>query len=258
MLNAGLPRSWQTVDPSFMTPSRLNTLRLLVDDRHVSLYTLNAPQESMNGVTPLGFAAWMNSPKAVETLLEASGGAVSVDGKDAYGVTPLMCKWDSTSVQASELRSNKDATRDGNLEVVDCLVSTICILIPLGLRQFCIMLSQNSFCTAHTLTTEIETIELPYNMLWTILRYSGLARKHSDAAGIAKFGHVTLQIFILSIVDCEPLSLPMGATNPIHLRRSYNLPQDHHIFRRPTFSPLLRFLNGRMPWLGLLSPQMSP
>jgi len=106
MLNAGHPRSWQTVDPSFMTPSRLNTLRLLVEDRHVSLYTLNAPQESMNGVTPLGYAAWRNSPEAVEILLEASGGAVSVDGKDTYGATPLMCKWDSPSVLASELRSN--------------------------------------------------------------------------------------------------------------------------------------------------------
>ena len=78
-----------------MTASRLNTLRLLVEHRHVSLYTLNAPQEAMNGVTPLGFAAWVNSPKAVEILLEASGGAVSVDGQDAYGVTPLMCKSDS-------------------------------------------------------------------------------------------------------------------------------------------------------------------
>lgn len=89
-----------------MTASRLNTLRLLVEDRHVSLYTLNAPQEAMNGVTPLGFAAWVNSPKAVEILLEASGGAVSVDGKDAYGVTPLMCKWGSPSVWASQLRSD--------------------------------------------------------------------------------------------------------------------------------------------------------
>ncbi len=104
MRTSSPPRSWQTVDPSFMAPSRLNTLRLLVEDRHVSLYTLNAPQESMNGVTPLGFSAWMNSPKAVGTLLEASGGAVSVDGKDAYGVTPLMCKWDSPSVQTSKLR----------------------------------------------------------------------------------------------------------------------------------------------------------
>lgn len=84
--------SWQTVDPSFMTTNRLNVLRMLVEDRHVSLHALNAPQEAMNGVTPLGFAAWMNSPKAVEILLEASGRAVSVDGKDAYGVTPLMCK----------------------------------------------------------------------------------------------------------------------------------------------------------------------
>jgi hypothetical protein len=75
-----------------MTANRLNALRLLVEDRHVSLYTLNAPQEAMNGVTPLGFAAWMNSPKAVEILLQVSGGAVSVDGQDAYGVTPLMCK----------------------------------------------------------------------------------------------------------------------------------------------------------------------
>jgi hypothetical protein len=84
-----------------MTPSRLDTLRLLVEDRHVSRYALNALQESMNGVTPLGYAAWRNSPEAVETLLEASGGA-----------------------------------RDGNLEVVDCLVSTVCILTPRGLRQF--------------------------------------------------------------------------------------------------------------------------
>jgi hypothetical protein len=76
-----------------MTASRLEILRLLVEDRHVSLYTLNAPQEAMNGVTPLGFAAWMNSPKAVKTLLEAGGVTVSVDGEDAYGVTPLMCKW---------------------------------------------------------------------------------------------------------------------------------------------------------------------
>ena len=77
---------------------------MLVEDRHVSLYTLNAPQEAMNGVTPLGFAAWANSPKAVEILLEASGGAVSVDGKDAYGVTPLMCK------SGSHLRSSLDPT----------------------------------------------------------------------------------------------------------------------------------------------------
>ncbi|KAI9457195.1 ankyrin repeat-containing domain protein [Russula earlei] len=97
--------SWQTVDPSFMTTNRLKTLRLLVEDRHVSLYTLNAPQEAMNGVTPLGFAAWMNSPQTVQVLLEARAGAVSVDGKDAYGVTPLMY-----------------ATRDGNSEVVDCLL----------------------------------------------------------------------------------------------------------------------------------------
>ncbi|KAH9063934.1 hypothetical protein EDB87DRAFT_1701126, partial [Lactarius vividus] len=97
--------SWQTADPSIMTASRLDILRLLVEDRHVSLYTLNAPQEAMNGVTPLGFAAWMNSPNAVKTLLEAGGGTVSADGEDAYGVTPLMY-----------------AARDGNLEVAKCLL----------------------------------------------------------------------------------------------------------------------------------------
>lgn len=52
----------------------------------------------MNGVTPLGFAAWMNSLKAVKTLLEAGGGTVSVDGEDTYDVTPLMCKWCPSSI----------------------------------------------------------------------------------------------------------------------------------------------------------------
>ncbi|KAH9998800.1 hypothetical protein BJV74DRAFT_186344 [Russula compacta] len=88
-----------------MTANRLDILRLLVEDRHVSLFTLNAPQEAMNGVTPLGFTAWMNSPKAVDILMEVGAGMVSVDGKDGYGVTPLMY-----------------ATRDGNLEVVNCLL----------------------------------------------------------------------------------------------------------------------------------------
>jgi hypothetical protein len=112
-----------------MTTNRLNVLRMLVEDRHVSLHTLNAPQEAMNGVTPLGFAAWMNSPRAVEVLLEASGRAVSVDGKDAYGVTPLMCKsWrfslsHSLGSSLDPMNFRKDATRDGNLEVVNCLVS---------------------------------------------------------------------------------------------------------------------------------------
>jgi len=93
-----------------MTANRLNTLRLLVEDRHVSLYTLNAPQEAMNGVTPLGFAAWMNAPKAVGMLLELSGGAVSVNGKDAYGVTPLMCEWEfylSVETKQVGLRSDE-------------------------------------------------------------------------------------------------------------------------------------------------------
>jgi hypothetical protein len=60
----------------------------------------------MNGVTPLGFAAWMNSSHAVRTLLEAGRGTISVDGEDAYGVTPLMCKWYSPSIAVTLLRSH--------------------------------------------------------------------------------------------------------------------------------------------------------
>lgn len=93
-----------------MTTNRLDILRLLVEDRHVSLFTLNAPQEAMNGVTPLGFAAWMNSPKAVDILLQVGAGMVSVDGKDGYGVTPLMCellKFLSWSRQNSAQRSDE-------------------------------------------------------------------------------------------------------------------------------------------------------
>jgi len=75
-----------------MTESRLNVLRLLVEHQHVSLYSLNAPQHAMNGVTPLGMAAWLDAPAAVRILVEASAGAVSVDGMDSHGVTALMCK----------------------------------------------------------------------------------------------------------------------------------------------------------------------
>ena len=60
----------------------------------------------MNGVTPLGFAAWMNSLKAVKTLLEVGGGTVSVDGEDTYGVTPLMCKWCPFSIVVTLLSSD--------------------------------------------------------------------------------------------------------------------------------------------------------
>ncbi|EEB98520.1 hypothetical protein MPER_01955, partial [Moniliophthora perniciosa FA553] len=58
-----------------------------------------------NGVTPLGMAAWLNSPGAVTLLLDASSGSVDVDGMDSHGATPLMY-----------------AARDGNLEIVRILI----------------------------------------------------------------------------------------------------------------------------------------
>lgn len=46
----------------------------------------------MNGVIPLGMAAWLNMPDAVQLLLEESADTVSVDGMDTHGATALMCK----------------------------------------------------------------------------------------------------------------------------------------------------------------------
>ncbi|KAA1467547.1 ankyrin [Dentipellis sp. KUC8613] len=101
--------SWTDVDASdasFMNKSRLNILHLLVSHQHVSLYSLNAPQEAMNGVTPLGIASWLNAVDAVRILLESSSGAVAVNGTDAHGATPLMY-----------------AARDGSLDVVQPILS---------------------------------------------------------------------------------------------------------------------------------------
>ena len=75
-----------------MTPKRLNALKLLVNHPDVSLFTLNAPQSSMNGVIPLGMAAWLNQPQAIRVLLEESADSVSVDGMDSHGATALMCE----------------------------------------------------------------------------------------------------------------------------------------------------------------------
>ncbi|KAJ3532499.1 hypothetical protein NMY22_g7722 [Coprinellus aureogranulatus] len=100
---------WQNVDPndaSFMTLERLACIRALVNHPKISLLTLNAPHNSMNGVVPLGMAAWLNLPKVVKLLLEESADAISVDGMDSHGATPLMY-----------------AARDGNLEVVQLLLS---------------------------------------------------------------------------------------------------------------------------------------
>jgi hypothetical protein len=84
--------SWQNIDSSFLTPKRLNTIQLLLGHPDISLFTLNAPQSSMNGVIPLGMAAWLNLPDVVRLLLEDSAHTVSVDGMDSHGATALMCK----------------------------------------------------------------------------------------------------------------------------------------------------------------------
>jgi hypothetical protein len=75
-----------------MTPARLRVLRILLKHPDVSLYTLNAPQPSMKGTTPLGMAAWLDAVECVRVLLEESSETVSVDGMDAHGVTALMCE----------------------------------------------------------------------------------------------------------------------------------------------------------------------
>lgn len=75
-----------------MTPKRLNTIRTILRHPDISLFTLNAPQSPMNGVIPLGMAAWLNKPDAVQLLLEESADTVSVDGMDTHGATALMCK----------------------------------------------------------------------------------------------------------------------------------------------------------------------
>lgn len=75
-----------------MSQERLNVIRIAVSHPDISLFTLNAPQNSINDVTPLGMAAWLDMPEVVQLLLECSSGAVSVDGVDTDGATPLMCK----------------------------------------------------------------------------------------------------------------------------------------------------------------------
>ncbi|KZT19799.1 ankyrin [Neolentinus lepideus HHB14362 ss-1] len=102
--------SWKTVgmaqDGLFMSESRLGVLDLIVSHAEMSIYELNAPQDSLNGVTVLGMAAWLNLPSAVEVLLRASSGRLLVDSIDAHGATPLMY-----------------ACRDGNMEVVQWLLA---------------------------------------------------------------------------------------------------------------------------------------
>ncbi|OCH95423.1 hypothetical protein OBBRIDRAFT_578211 [Obba rivulosa] len=82
--------SWTDVDASdasFALEARLGILKMLLGHGDISLHSLNAP---VNGVTPLGLAAWLDAPDIVRLLLEESHGMVSVDGSDLHGATPLM------------------------------------------------------------------------------------------------------------------------------------------------------------------------
>ncbi|KAF8723840.1 hypothetical protein AX14_009096 [Amanita brunnescens Koide BX004] len=88
-----------------MTGERLDAIKRILRHPDISLYTMNAPQNSLNGVTPLGMAAWLDVPVAVKMLLEESADAVAVDGMDNHGATALMY-----------------AARDGRLEVVQILL----------------------------------------------------------------------------------------------------------------------------------------
>lgn len=100
---------WETIDASdasFLSEDRLQVLRMAVSHPEISLFTLNAPQDSINDVTPLGMAAWLDMPQAVQVLLDCSSGAISVDAEDTDGATPLMY-----------------ATRDGRLAVVQHLLA---------------------------------------------------------------------------------------------------------------------------------------
>jgi hypothetical protein len=65
---------------------------MAVSHPEISLYTLNAPRDSINDVTPLSMAAWLDMPQVITILLADSSGAVSVDAEDTDGATPLMCK----------------------------------------------------------------------------------------------------------------------------------------------------------------------
>ncbi|KAF7795998.1 hypothetical protein EIP86_007167 [Pleurotus ostreatoroseus] len=101
--------SWKDADASdasFRLAQRLAILKMLLGHGGLSLYSLNAPQDAMQGVTPLGLAAWLNIPDAVVLLLEECPGSVTVNGMDSRGATPLMY-----------------AARDGNLEVVQHLLA---------------------------------------------------------------------------------------------------------------------------------------
>ncbi|KAG2107132.1 ankyrin repeat-containing domain protein, partial [Suillus cothurnatus] len=103
---------WETIDASdasFLSDDRLEVLRIAVSHPEISLFTLNAPQDSINDVTPLGMAAWLDMPQAVQVLLDCSSGAVSVDAEDTDGATPLMSRADLRYLIALRDRNHRSS-----------------------------------------------------------------------------------------------------------------------------------------------------
>ena len=84
-------------DASYTLQTRLRMLRSVLHHSDISLYTLNVP---VSGVTPLGLAAWLDSPDTVRLLLDESHGMVLVDSIDMHGATPLMCMYSVQSIRS--------------------------------------------------------------------------------------------------------------------------------------------------------------
>lgn len=123
---------WQDADASdesFMLPQRLVILKALLRHDKISLAALNAPIDAMHSVTPLGLAAWLNSPEIVRMLLCECPGLVTVDGMDTSGATPLMCKRRPPTCNGVRRLNTVtlDAARDGRVEVVHDLVCPLSI-----------------------------------------------------------------------------------------------------------------------------------
>ena len=110
-------------DASFKLEQRLEILKALVHHKNMTLASLNAPLDAMRGITPLGLAAWLNIPDIVRILLHECPGLIAVNGMDASGATPLMCKTDTfMGIRDAKLTIRIDAARDGRIEVVHDLV----------------------------------------------------------------------------------------------------------------------------------------
>ena len=75
--------------PCPCTPERVAILKALVARPELSLYVLNTPIPSANGLTPLALACSTGTVEQALALLECP--SVLVDARDARGATPLMC-----------------------------------------------------------------------------------------------------------------------------------------------------------------------